>query len=201
MQNVYFTIKLTNFIRVQVTRYVDENWVPIIDDYKAKVGLSTEIEDACTNEQKECETDLIHGYKTIYRPYFIWNTRILIDKHSKNPNINKESFGFGQFVAFFSRLVSNQKGYFLSGKKVHKGEEKIEKLLIAIWQKMTGTDQELSVYELPQLLQAPPDTLRGRTTAYQGKDFGIPRSVIYIGVKPTQCSAHINLKVVFCLHV
>ena len=120
---------------------------------------------------------MIYGYKTIYRPYFIWNARFLIDK--QNPKKNKESFGFGQFVAFFSRLVGNSHGYFLGGNnKVTQGEKIIEKLLIAIWQKMTGTDQELSVYELPKLLQAPPDTLRGSVTAYQGEDFGISRSVI-----------------------
>ena len=119
--------------------------MPIINRYKNKVGLTSQVVEACKMEHPECHEQLIEGYKKVYWPFYVWKLPI-------------GEFGFGQFVAYFSRLVSkSDTGAFLYSSKAYREEEKIERFLLDIWHKMTGSDKWLSVYELPNLLQAPPD--------------------------------------------
>ena len=77
--------------------------------------LTSSIEEACLNEYPECHKELIDGYKQVYWPFYVWKLPI-------------GEFGFGQFVAYFSRLVSRSNtGAFLYSSKVYDGEKKIEK--------------------------------------------------------------------------
>ena len=96
-------------------------------------------------EHPECHKQLIDGYKKVYWPFYVWKLPIV-------------EFGFGQYVAYFSRLVSKSvTGAFLYSSKAYPDEKKIEKYFIDMWHKMTGSEKWLSVFELPNLLQTPPD--------------------------------------------
>ena len=141
-------------------KYINRDWIPIINQYKNKVGLTKKVVEACKMEQPECHEQLIEGYKKVYWPFYVWKLPI-------------GEFGFGQFVAYFSRLVSkSDTGAFLYSSKAYREEEKIERYLLDIWHKMTGSDKWLSVYELPNLLQAPPDKKGQKIASF------IPRNVL-----------------------
>ena len=86
---------------------------------------------------------MIDGYKQVLWPFYTWKLR-------------NYDFKFGDFVAYFSRLVSrNSAGHFLFSARASPKEQRLEKFLIKMWQNMTESDQKVSVFELPNLLQAP----------------------------------------------
>ena len=79
---------------------------------------------------------------------------MLIKQKDKKRKMRITDFRFGQFVSYFSRLVTKSKnGVFLSGWRTTDEEELIEKHFLDIWREMTNTNGSfLSPFELPNLM-------------------------------------------------
>ena len=111
--------------------------------------------DACTKELKLCEKALIDGYQMVLTPFYMLGREPLSKPNTK--------FKFGQFVSYFSRLVSRSKdGTFSKTNELSVHDELLMDFhFLDIWYRMTNDSNlfshksDISIFELPNLLEYP----------------------------------------------
>lgn len=138
-----------------VSMFVDTLWKPVVDKIFELANISLKLEntntraqeilDPCYNEAEECRRELAQSYATVRLPYVTTQRGGLA--HLR----------FGQFLSYFSRLVTkDESGKFLSQKHVSKPEQEIEDYFKSIWSALTRKKDVLktgpSIFEIPGIL-------------------------------------------------
>ena len=130
---MYVSYRTNNFIKDVIEPIISEAW----NEFSGKMVSS------CTKEEEVCMPDLRQAYRDLYLPYFIMR-------------VPMKTLGFGQFLSYFSRLVTkNRNGNFLCSRKASENEERIEKYLVNVFDNLVEEiDQSvnISVFEVIKVL-------------------------------------------------
>ena len=170
---LYFNQSLIFQNQKHIKDYINANWVPLSETSlknASTVDKTQFFDGPCSREieKDSCNEALVKAYKIVLLPFFFSDK--LGEVSSK--------FRFGQFVSYFSRLVSHSKdGQFLKNKTVSSKEEIVESHLLDIWSRMTKTNQSngISVFELPNLLEPPSSLINLGLLSYDVKECIVPR--------------------------
>ena len=155
-----FARKIGMYESWKMKQFVNDYWKPLITE--ASSNINATIVEYCKTESKVCREHLITSYANLYLPFYV--VKIPIAK-----------LGFGQFLSFFSRLVT--KNYFLSSaQRPTRYEKIIEKYLVSVYDHLSNRVErtfDISIYELVQLLHFPNNMNENMAYAnYAMKKFG-----------------------------
>ena len=146
----------------KMKQFFNDYWKPLINE--ASNNINTTIVEYCKTESEICKPSLIKAYKNLFLPFYIVKMPII-------------KLGMGQFVSYFSRLVTrNNHGYFLLSNKASPYEQIIERYLVKVYDNLSRKQENsfnISVYELVKILQLPqPVHSRISYANYVMKKFG-----------------------------
>ncbi len=149
-----FEKAFTRVLSYKMVPFAMTSMKPAIDKYFDQIEPTTEYE-TCKAENQSCYNQLKSAYVQLYLPFLI----------NKIPN---KFLGFGNYLSYFTRLVTKSKiGVFLSNTKPSANERNIRDYLARILNNMAGSDYGgISVYELVNLVQRPPDWNRYTPAPY-----------------------------------
>ena len=129
------------YVSYRMNDFMKNIFEPVISEAWNKFG--GEIKDSCSKEEEMCMPYLKQAYKDLYLPYFVMKFPI-------------QKLGFGQFLSYFSRLVTrNTKGNFIISSKASSNEERIEKYLVKVFDNIVGRNNNsmnISVFEVIKVL-------------------------------------------------
>ena len=137
-----FALNFGMYVGYKMNDFLKKVWDPIILELWNNLGV--QLDDSCMKEEETCMPHLRKAYKDLYLPFFIMRIPI-------------ETLGFGQFLSYFSRLITkNTYGKFIeSGSKVSSEEKIIEKYLVDVFDNIVPEEAHslnISVFEAVKVL-------------------------------------------------
>ena len=118
-----FALHFGMYVSYRMESFLKDAIEPLIVESFNKIN--GEVKESCSQEEDVCMPSLIKSYKDLYLPFYIMKFPI-------------QKLGFGQFMSYFSRLVTkNEHGYFLSSNKVNSDEKLLEEYLVKVFDDIT----------------------------------------------------------------